>query len=276
MAAVGLPLAVVIKQKWRRRLITSELNFNILSISSTFSSKDLIQQVLECGVHFFMDFANRHEPFFKVPSDVFSSKDLIQQVLECGVHFFMDFANGFEPFFKVPSDAFSPKDLIQQVLECGVHFFMDFANGFEPFFKLLPLSRDFESCNPPYQLRELQISRHFLSKTNGHRDMGLLSEFEGHANLNRPFYVHVQLFLKPMVHRVTTINGIEQSRQKSNLYRRKSAEAGSRFLRKNYSTTNLGPFLRQPRLRFHVQEKRLRLESTLKPRDYLHCRYNLR
>ncbi|XP_003374006.1 hypothetical protein Tsp_08734 [Trichinella spiralis] len=35
--------------------------------------------------------------------------------------------------------------------------------------KLLPLSRDFESCNLPYQLGELQITRHFLSKTNGHR-----------------------------------------------------------------------------------------------------------
>ncbi|KRX21306.1 hypothetical protein T07_8099 [Trichinella nelsoni] len=241
MAAVGLPLAVLIKQKWRRRLITSELNFNILSISSTFSSKDLIQQVLECRRHFFMDFANRYEPFFKVPSDAFSSKDLIQQVLEC-----------------------------------GVHFFMDFANRYEPFFKLLPLSRDFESCNPSYELGELQISRHFLSKTNGHRDMGILSVFEGHANLNRPFYVHAQLFLKPIVHRVTTINGIKQSRQKSNLYRRKPAEAGSRILRKNYSTTNLGPFLRQPRLRFHVQEKRLRLESTPKPGDYVHGRYNLR
>ncbi|XP_003368698.1 CRISPR-associated RAMP protein, Csm5 family, partial [Trichinella spiralis] len=43
--------------------------------------------------------------------------------------------------------------------------------------------------------------------------------------------------LKPVVHRVTTINGIEQSRQKSNLYRRKPAEAVSRILRKNYSTT---------------------------------------
>ncbi|KRY54081.1 hypothetical protein T03_11912 [Trichinella britovi] len=54
-----------------------------------------------------MDFANRHEPFFKVPCDAFSPKDLIQQVLECGVHFFMDFANRYEPFFKVPSDGIS-------------------------------------------------------------------------------------------------------------------------------------------------------------------------
>ncbi|KRY12220.1 hypothetical protein T12_12939 [Trichinella patagoniensis] len=34
ITAVGLPLAVFIKQKWRRGLITSELNFNSLSISS--------------------------------------------------------------------------------------------------------------------------------------------------------------------------------------------------------------------------------------------------
>ncbi|KRY44591.1 hypothetical protein T03_16591 [Trichinella britovi] len=79
-----------------------------------------------------------------------------------------------EPEFKqqyqigVLQSAFSSKDLIQQVLECGGHFIMDFANRYETLFKLLPLSRDFESCNPPYQLDELQISRHFLNKTNGH------------------------------------------------------------------------------------------------------------
>ncbi|KRZ87560.1 hypothetical protein T08_10034, partial [Trichinella sp. T8] len=67
--------------------------------------------------------------------------------------------------------------------------------------------------------------------------LGILSEFEGHADLNHPFYVHAQLFLKPVVHRVTTINGNEQSLQRSNLYRRKPAEAVSRILRKNYSKT---------------------------------------
>ncbi|KRX34600.1 hypothetical protein T05_3593, partial [Trichinella murrelli] len=35
MASVGLPLAVLIKQKWGRGLITSELNFNSFSISSS-------------------------------------------------------------------------------------------------------------------------------------------------------------------------------------------------------------------------------------------------
>ncbi|KRZ87556.1 hypothetical protein T08_3197 [Trichinella sp. T8] len=35
MASVGLPLAVLIKQKWRRGLITSEFNFNSFSISSS-------------------------------------------------------------------------------------------------------------------------------------------------------------------------------------------------------------------------------------------------
>ncbi|KRX38554.1 hypothetical protein T09_13979 [Trichinella sp. T9] len=34
ITAVGLHLAVFIKQKWRRGLITSELNFNSFSISS--------------------------------------------------------------------------------------------------------------------------------------------------------------------------------------------------------------------------------------------------
>ncbi|KRX15011.1 hypothetical protein T07_3181, partial [Trichinella nelsoni] len=35
MTVVGQLLAVFIKQKWRRGLITAELNFNILSISSS-------------------------------------------------------------------------------------------------------------------------------------------------------------------------------------------------------------------------------------------------
>ncbi|KRY46721.1 NADH-ubiquinone oxidoreductase chain 5 [Trichinella britovi] len=193
--------------------------------SDAFSPKDLIQQVLECGGHFFMDFANRHEPFFKVPCDAFSSKDLIQQGLECGVHFFMDFANGFEPFFKVPSDAFSPKDLIQQVLECGVHFFMDFANGFEPFFKVpsdgirLGSAIFFTAVALKSRFRVLQSAvptRH-----------GPSVRIRRPCQSQPPFLCPraALVSLKPMVHRVTTINGIEQSRQKSNLYRRKSAEA---------------------------------------------------
>ncbi|KRZ47347.1 hypothetical protein T02_8967 [Trichinella nativa] len=139
--------------------------------------------------------------------------------------------------------------------------------------QLLPLSRDFESCNPPYQLGCCYLLL-FL---------GILSEFEGHADLNHPFYVHAQLFLKPVVHRVTTINGTEQSLQRSNLYRRKPAEAGSRILRKNYSKTyTVGKAAPENIRRADADkpwtiltEKRLRLASTPPPWDYLHGRYNL-
>ncbi|XP_003368701.1 hypothetical protein Tsp_11936 [Trichinella spiralis] len=125
MAAVGLPLAVLIKQKWRRGLITSELNFNSLSISSTFSAIRYLISVL-----------------FK----------------------------RFDP----TSVGMQRRSIVGGLLICGL------------------------SC----QVRQFPLWS-----------------------------------LKPVVHRVTTINGIEQSRQKSNLYRRKPAEAVSRILRKNYSTT---------------------------------------
>ncbi|KRZ81418.1 hypothetical protein T08_827 [Trichinella sp. T8] len=144
--------------------------------------------------------------------------------------------------------------------------------------QLLPLSRDFESCNPPYQLDELQIRCCYLLLL-----LGILSEFEGHADLNHPFYVHAQLFLKPIVHRVTTINGNEQLLQRSNLYRRKPAEAVSRILRKNYSKTYMVGEAAPENIRRAdadqpwtiLIEKRLRLESTPLPWDYLHGRYNL-
>ncbi|KRX53269.1 hypothetical protein T09_1266 [Trichinella sp. T9] len=219
MASVGLPLAVLIKQKWGRGLITSELNFNSFSISSSsaFSSKDLIQQVLECGGHFIMDFANRYETLFKVLSD--------------GIRL------GSAIFFT----AVALKSRFRDV----AIFFCSWA-----------------FC---------QNSKDMLISTT--LSMSTRSSCKDKR----------QSSLKPVVHRVTTINGNEQSLQRWNLYRRKPAEAGSRILRKNYSKTYMVGKAAPENIRRAdadqpwtiLTEKRLRLASSPPPWDYLHGRYNL-
>ncbi|KRX37062.1 hypothetical protein T05_7402 [Trichinella murrelli] len=95
-----------------------------------------------------------------------------------------------EPEFKqqyqigVLQSAFSSKDLIQQVLECGGHFIMDFANRYETFFKVLSDGIRLDERTLSFLVPGCCYLLLFL---------GILSEFEGHADLNHPFYVHAQL-----------------------------------------------------------------------------------